>query len=72
MELRPIELERNGPTRYRVVVLTSWVRHVSVCDGTHPLPRGGTDLMGPPRECLRWDPPATRVVVLTSWARLLY
>src|SRR5882762_11931467 len=46
MELRPIEHERNGPTRYRVVVLTSWVRRVSVCDGD-PLPRGGTDLMGP-------------------------
>ena len=43
------------PTRYRVVVLTSWVRRVSVCDGD-PLPRGGTDLMGLPRECLRWGP----------------
>ena len=26
MELRPIEHECNGPTRYRVVVLTSWDR----------------------------------------------
>jgi hypothetical protein len=32
------------PTRYRVVVLTSWVRRVSVYDGD-PLPRGGTDLI---------------------------
>jgi hypothetical protein len=31
-------------TRYRVVVLTSWVRRVSVYDGD-PLPRGGTDVM---------------------------
>jgi hypothetical protein len=26
MELRPIERECNGPTRYREVVLTSWDR----------------------------------------------
>ena len=28
--LRPIEHEGNGPTRYRVMVLTSWVRTVPV------------------------------------------
>jgi hypothetical protein len=30
-ELRLVEHERNGPTRYRVVVLTSWAR--SLCEG---------------------------------------
>jgi hypothetical protein len=49
-----------GPTRYRDVVLTSWARRMCDCEGstrrdggmryerrTHPLPRCGTDLMGP-------------------------
>jgi len=36
---------RSGPTRYRVVVLTSWAVTVLLRDlETHPLPRGGTDL----------------------------
>jgi hypothetical protein len=30
------------PTRYREAVLASWDRN-----NTHPLPRGGTGLMGP-------------------------
>jgi hypothetical protein len=40
-----------GPTRYRTVVLTSWDRGgVIASNKTHPLPHGGTDLMGPTHE----------------------
>jgi hypothetical protein len=33
-------------SRYRVVVLSSWDRAMSGASRTHPLPQGGTDLMG--------------------------
>jgi hypothetical protein len=36
----------NGrPTRYRVGVLTSWDRCMCVRGATHPLSRGGTDIL---------------------------
>ena len=52
------------------LVNVSWDCGMSDCERTtHPLPRGGTDFMGPRQELLRVRPTRYREVVLTSWDR---